>query len=148
MTEILFYHLERTGLDSVLPGLLEKCLERHWQVTVRCGAPEVLQPLDNHLWTYKDDSFLPHGIEAEEGQPITLTAEIENEPNSDVLFLVEGADAQPENLGGLTRCIAIFDGAKEEHLQKARALWKSFKDAEMPATYWKQSPEGRWVKQA
>ena len=38
MTEILFYHLERAALESVLPGLLEKSLERGWKAVVRAGA--------------------------------------------------------------------------------------------------------------
>jgi len=38
MTEILFYHLERATLESVLPGLLEKSLERGWRAVVRAGS--------------------------------------------------------------------------------------------------------------
>ena len=33
--EIWFYHLERSTLDQVLPGLLEKTLQRGWRALVR-----------------------------------------------------------------------------------------------------------------
>ena len=33
MTEVLFYHLQNMTLESVLPPLLEKSLERGWRVT-------------------------------------------------------------------------------------------------------------------
>ena len=33
--EIWFYHLERSTLDQVLPGLLEKTRERGWRALVR-----------------------------------------------------------------------------------------------------------------
>jgi DNA polymerase III subunit chi len=34
MTEVLFYHLQGMSLESVLPPLLEKSLERGWRVVV------------------------------------------------------------------------------------------------------------------
>src|ERR1700751_1009318 len=34
MTEVLFYHLQNMSLESVLPPLLEKSLERGWRVVV------------------------------------------------------------------------------------------------------------------
>ena len=60
MTEILFYHLQGMSLESVLPPLLEKSLERGWRVVVQSTSPERTEALDAHLWTYSDDSFLPH----------------------------------------------------------------------------------------
>ena len=65
MTEVLFYHLERQPLDRVLPSLLEKTLERGWKAVVRCGSEQRLEALDLALWTYRDDSFLPHGKQAD-----------------------------------------------------------------------------------
>src|SRR5215204_3304251 len=40
MTEILFYHLQGMSLESVLPPLLEKSLERGWRVVVQSTSPE------------------------------------------------------------------------------------------------------------
>ena len=64
MTEICFYHLERQPLERVLPQLLEKSLERGWRVVVQAASEERVEALDAHLWTYRDDSFLPHGTGA------------------------------------------------------------------------------------
>jgi len=60
MTEVLFYHLQDMTLESVLPPLLEKSLERGWRVVVQSTSQERADALDAHLWTYRDDSFLPH----------------------------------------------------------------------------------------
>src|SRR5258708_8764466 len=46
--------------ESVLPPLLEKSLERGWRVVVQSTSQERTDALDAHLWTYRDDSFLPH----------------------------------------------------------------------------------------
>ena len=58
MPEVWFYHLERSALEAVLPGLLEKSLERGWRALVRTTSKERVQALDDILWSYRDNSFL------------------------------------------------------------------------------------------
>ncbi|MEM8937280.1 MAG: DNA polymerase III subunit chi [Pseudomonadota bacterium] len=148
MTEILFYHLERTGLESVLPGLLEKTLSRDMRAVVRASSPERVQALDAHLWSYRDESFLPHAAAGEGArQPIWLTTDTETPNSAEILFLVDGASAAADELSGFTRCVTIFDGRDEEAVSAARGFWKSAKADGHDVTYWKQSPEGRWEKQ-
>lgn len=149
MTEVLFYHLERASLETVLPGLLEKTLERGWKAVVRAGSRERVEALDGHLWTWRDDSFLPHAAGGDGArQPVWLT-ETEDVPNgADVLFLVDGAAAAPEGLGAFVRCVTIFDGRDEAAVTAARDFWKAVKAAGCEATYWKQADSGRWEKQA
>ena len=148
MTEVLFYHLERARLEDVLPGLLEKTLERDWRAVVRAGSKERVDALDAHLWTYRDETFLPHGASGDgERQPVWLT-EGEDAPNGpQILFLVDGAKAEPKSLSALERCVMIFDGRDDAAVGEARNFWKAVKEEGCTATYWKQSPEGRWEKQ-
>ena len=150
MTEVLFYHLERAALDSVLPGLLEKTLERGWKAVIRCGSRETVARLDEVLWTYKDESFLPHGAELDRAaeQPAFLTDGAEIPNAADLLFLVDNATADASAIGAFVRCVTIFDGGDEQAVASARAFWKDVKAAGHDATYWKQSPQGRWEKQA
>ncbi len=149
MTEALFYHLERATLDSVLPGLLEKSLERGWKAVVRCGSRAIVVRLDETLWTYSEESFLPHTADQEraEAQPVWLTDSAEVPNGANVLFLVDNAPADASALAAFTRCVTIFDGRDETALAAARAFWKDVKAAGHDATYWKQSPQGRWEKQ-
>jgi len=150
VTEVLFYHLERASLESVLPGLLEKTLERGWKAVVKCASRESVARIDDLLWTYGDESFLPHSADAAlaAGQPVFLTDGDDMPNNADLLFLVDGAAAEPASIGSLQRCVTIFDGGDENAVAAARAFWKDAKAAGHDATYWKQSPQGRWEKQA
>jgi DNA polymerase-3 subunit chi len=148
MTEVWFYHLERTGLEQALPELLEKTLQRGWKALVRVREPDRLQHLDGWLWTYRDDSFLPHAPDDEAGaarQPILLTTGFENANGADALFLVDGAE--PGELGGFERCVVLFDGADEAQLAVARAQWSAVKATGVSVSYWKQPARG-WEKQA
>lgn len=147
--EIWFYHLERSTLDQVLPGLLEKTRERGWRALVRASDARLLQDIDERLWTWRDDSFLAHGHASEphaERQPILLTQSAENPIAAQALFIVDGAELGDTE--GLERCFIIFDGRDGTSLQGARARWKTLKDGGASLAYWKQSPEGRWEKAA
>ncbi len=148
MTEVLFYHLERASLETVLPGLLEKTLERGWRAVVRAGSRERVEALDGHLWTYRDDAFLPHAASGDpERQPVWLTHG-DDEPNDpQILFVVDGAETKPDAIAALERCVLIFDGNDDEAVSRARTFWKDAKAAGHDATYWKQSEAGRWEKQ-
>jgi DNA polymerase-3 subunit chi len=146
--EVWFYHLERSGLDQVLPELLEKTLQRGWRALVRSTEAERIDHLDGWLWTYRDDSFLPHATAEEpeaERQPILLTTAAGNPNGADALFLIDGAEAG--SLDGFERCIVLFDGRDDAALATARKRWKDVKASGSPASYWRQAERG-WEKQA
>ncbi len=148
-TEVLFYHLERQPLERVLPSLLERTLSRGWRAVVQAGSVERLEALDAHLWTYADDSFLPHGTAkdgATERQPILLTVGPENPNGAGVRFLLDGADM--ESFTGYVRIVVMFDGRDEEALVQARQQWQRVRASGAKATYWRQSDAGRWEQKA
>lgn len=150
MAEVLFYHLSESRLEDALPDLLERSVARGWRVVVQTSTPERRDALDQHLWTYKDDSFLPHGSDSDGSgalQPILLTTEPAQRANDPhVRFMVEGA--VPESLEGYVRGIYMFDGHDEEQLSIARSRWKVEKSAGHDVTYWQQTEGGRWTKRA
>jgi len=149
MAEVLFYHLTESRMEDALPSLLEKSLERGWRVGVQLADSARMDSLDTQLWTYRDDSFLPHGTDAGElpqDQPILLTVSGENANNATVRFCVDGVEA-PEDLS-YERVVFVFDGHDQVQLDTARAQWKKLKGAGHSLTYWQQSPEGRWQKKA
>ena len=147
--EVWFYHLERTSLDQALPELLEKTLARGWRALVRSTARERVEHLDGWLWSYRDDSFLPHGRADEpqtERQPVLITTAMENPNAADALFLIDGAEAG--DLTGYARCVLLFDGRDEAAVAAARGRWSGFKAAGCAVSYWRQGETGGWRKEA
>ncbi len=148
MAEVLFYHLEVRPLESVLPQLLEKTLERGWRAVVESGSRERAEALDALLWTYRDDSFLPHGLSgdaADAHQPILLTTEPENTNGSSVRFFVDRA--VPQSAEGYTRIVYMFSGHDPDAVAEARLAWRALREGN-EVTYWQQENSGRWVKKA
>jgi DNA polymerase-3 subunit chi len=150
MTEVLFYHLQRQPIERVLPQLLERSVERGWRAVVQAASDERLDALDAHLWTYRDDSFLPHGTarDAEAAmQPILLTTADDNPNGAAVRFLIDGAPVPPD-AASYARIVLLFDGEDEEALAAARQRWGEAKAKGFDVTYWQTDEQGRWVKKA
>jgi DNA polymerase-3 subunit chi len=149
MAELWFYHLERSELERALPPLLEKCLQRGWRALVRGGSADRLEALDAALWTYRDESFLPHGRDvdpAPERQPVLLTTQAGNANAAHALFLIDGADLG--DISSFERASLVFDGRDGRALELARWQWKQARDAGLSASYWRESAAGKWEKQS
>ncbi|QDG78032.1 DNA polymerase III subunit chi [Labrenzia sp. PHM005] len=147
--EVVFYHLLHKPLELALPELLQKCLDRDWKVVVQTGSQERCNALDAHLWTYRDDSFLPHGTKADgyaEQQPIYLTNEKDNPNAADVRFLVDRA--APPALNDYKRAIYMFDGNDQNAVEEARVRWKEAKADGFQIAYWQQTEAGGWERKA
>jgi DNA polymerase-3 subunit chi len=150
MTEILFYHLQRQPIERVLPTLLEKSLARGWRVVVQTTSEERLEALDAHLWTFRDDSFLPHGTarEAQAGeQPILLTVDDANPNGAAARFLLDGAPL-PQDFAAYERVVLLFDGEDPEAVEAARTRWGEAKQKGCEVTYWQPDEQGRWQRKA
>ena len=151
MTETFFYHLERRSLEDALPGMVEKSLARGWRALIRTESAERSDALDSLLWSYDDQSFLPHaqtGDGDSTHQPVLITVEDANLNRAEIVFYVGGA--QPgdwADLGGLARIVLLFDGRDAAALAAARDAWKAAKGVGHDVTYWKESPSGKFEKQ-
>lgn len=154
MTEVLFYHLQNTALENVLPPLLEKSLERGWRVVVQSTSQERTEALDAHLWTYRDDSFLPHATwragdlgrtgDAQD-QPIVLAVEEGNPNRANVRFLIDNA-ALPADSHTYERMVLVFNGDDADALAAARGAWTDCKARGFEVTYWQTDERGRWQR--
>lgn len=151
-TEVRFYHLQRARLEEVLPVILERCHQRAERVLVLAGSTERVEALAALLWTYKPDSFLPHGT-AKDGeaarQPIYLTtpeSEGGNPNAAPVLILSDGA--RHPRVGDFKLVCELFDGHDETAVAAARTQWKACKEAGHAVVYFQQGDNGKWAETA
>ena len=118
MADILFYHLTESRLEEALPPLLEKSVERGWRVVVQTGSEERRDALDAHLWTWREESFLPHGCDTArhaDRQPVVLSVADANPNGATVRFIVDGAS--PAAATGYDRLVFMFDGHDQQQLE-------------------------------
>ena len=147
--ELWFYHLERSSVEEVLPELVEKTLSRGWRALIKSTDDERLKTLDALLWTWRDESFTPHGLASAsqaERQPVLLTLDDDNPNGAQCLFLLDRAS--PGDFKAFERSIVMFDGNDESAVVAARGLWKDASGQGASVSYWRQSEAGRWEKKA
>lgn len=143
MTEVRFYHLQRTPLEKALPKLLVKALDGGMRAVVLAASEERLEALSAALWTFEQASFLPHGT-ARDGnpdeQPIYLTTAEENPNGAKLLVLIDGVE--PAFLDRFERCADLFDGNDGQAVEAARARWRRLRKGSHSLSYWRQNPQG------
>lgn len=150
MAEILFFHLQSRPLEQVLPTILDRALARGQKVVVEVSSQERLSVVDDHLWTYADESFLPHvtAMEADAASnPVVLTTQAHNPNAAEVRVCADGVRI-PDAMDAYERVVLIFDGDDPEALSAAREDWKKARASGHAASYWQQDEAGRWEKKA
>jgi DNA polymerase III subunit chi len=152
VTEIRFYHLEQRTSEQALPALVEEAFGQRVNVIVEAPDRDFLERLDDRLWSFSDDSFLPHAIAgngADESQPILLTTTSENRNGATMRFLLAGAKAGPSLAAApaaYDRIVVLFNGSDEEEIAGARAQWAELKAAGRSVSYWRQGEGNGWEK--
>ncbi len=148
-TEVNFYHLTRSSLEDALPRLLVKTLQAGERAVVMLGSAERVEAINAHLWTYDQDSFLPHGSVRDgeaDRQPVWLTHLDENPNGAAFLFLADRA--RSDRIADYKRCFELFDGRDEEAVSDSRDRWRAYKAAGHTLVYWQETPTGGWEKKA
>lgn len=149
MTELRFYHLQKTSIYDALPVIVSKAYGTGKNVIIRTGQESVIKKLDEELWSFSSSSFIPHGTKKDknpEDQAVYITDGMENPNKAEILFLVMGANE--ENIESFDLVCEVFNGADNDELIAARAKWKEHKDSEIKLTYWQQQDDGSWVNKA
>lgn len=149
MPEFRFHHLERRRLDEATPELLEALLSEGFRVVLQATSPEEVDAWNERLWTFSDESFLPHGSARDgepEAQPVYLTDGEETPNGAKARVLLSGADIAPSLRSGFERVLIVFDGRDEEARALARTQWAQAKAAGQALSYWREGENGGWEK--
>lgn len=151
MTRVDFYHLQKSNIENTLPKLLEKAYSTGKKILVKVGNENRVEFLNTHLWTYEEQSFLPHGTQKDgspEVQPIWLTSQDENPGNATILFLVDGAKCKVDDILSFERVLNIFDGNDKDAVIWSREFWTQLKSQDNDCYYWQQDDKGSWMQKS
>jgi DNA polymerase-3 subunit chi len=148
MTEIRFYHLNTRSLDQALPEIVQKALSIGHKIIIRAADDKEVERLSDILWTFRADSFIPHGSKKDghpEHQPVWLCADNDNANAANVLIVTGGNHIDtPQDYSLLCD---MFDGRNEDMVIAARKRFKAYKDSGHTLTYWQQTDKG-WEQKA
>ena len=147
MTDVSFYHLTTSPLEHALPKLMERVYGSGEKAVLLTESEEQASALNDLLWNYSTESFLPHGMHKDGNdaeQPIYITPALENPNEASILVVTQ--NNPPESIDDFSRCLYMFNGDDNSSLIAARAQWRSYKDLGHALTYWQQDAKGSWKK--
>jgi DNA polymerase III subunit chi len=134
-----FYYLTRVPLEKALPSIAERVLANGERLVIVAEDDKILTRIDTLLWSYKPDSFLPHGRTGD--QPILLTVDTEGAAAQNIAMI----DGQWRDAAlNFARAFYFFDS---QSIEGARGAWRGLADkGEVERHYWKQDDVGKWVE--
>ncbi|MBF0152996.1 MAG: DNA polymerase III subunit chi [Magnetococcales bacterium] len=151
---IVRFYQAVAGVDlfKLIAGLAAKALERGMRLDVVTSNPEQAHFLDQFLWRYPDDSFLPHGLDNEpdpERQPLLIGTAPQDQNGATVLIV---ANSRPVDNPGQFDLVIDFAHDKshvdqEIHLA-SRQRYSHYQKLGCTMEYWVQKSSGGWERKA
>lgn len=157
MTELRFYHVQKTPLEKVVTDLLGKVLQRGQKALFWLGDDAQIDYWSKVLWGVEPPHILPHGQDGDDfadKQPIWLSTTPQAPNNADVLFVVDPAIESQTGCvwpyGAFALQCLVFDGRNPTLVEQARGFWAHTKKAqpELNLVYQQQDDAGKWQSKA
>lgn len=139
-----FYHLTGAPVEAVLPRIAERLLEERGRLLVVTEDDALAARIDAQLWSWKPESFIPHGRDDAPAQPVLIAASPEPANGARNIALADGIwrDAAL----GYDRAFHFFG---DDLIEEARAAWRALGGREdVERRFWKQDEAGRWSQVA
>lgn len=135
MTQVDFYILEDDTIDArqrFVCRLAEKAWQQGHKVYIHTGDPALSSRLDEMLWTFRQDSFVPHSLdEAAESDEVEVHIGHGEEPRHHDEVLINLGQEVPLFFSRFRRVAEVID-AIEENRQAGRERFRFYRDRGYP----------------
>lgn len=152
LEQVGFYHLERTGPLDVVPSLVDKIYNRGLKSWIYHPDKALLKEMDRVIWTFSQQSFVPHCLEGDESMAHAssiLSAQLPPKEGGKIdVFIALAPYAVEEDLPDVSRVVDMFESQDSAVLAQARERWRFYREKEISCAYWIQTSEGKWVQKS
>ena len=128
VTNIKFYVGRGSDLRSRLLlacQLTQKAREHKFHVYIHADSETTLQKMDDLLWAYREDSFIPHGFAPDRTVPVEMGYDYE--PIEQCDYLINLSNERPFFFSRFERMAEILD-QDETILVKGRDRYRFYQD--------------------
>jgi len=134
MTRIDFYQLQpgRHHYDQVVCQLCQKAYDGKQLTLLLTRDPDQSRHLDQKLWTFRDDSFLPHDTEESEQPPSPILVHDDPKPRGNRQLLINLSLEVPDYFAQFTRVIELVT---DDNRQTARQHYSFYKERGYPLNH-------------
>ena len=140
--QINFYQTNDLIHKSIAP-ILTKILEDGKRALIFSKNQELLNQIDEGLWSFSKTKFIPHGLAQEEipplKQPILLTKEPKNLNAANYLIMLDKTD--DDFVADFEKVFYFFG---DQNLAPAKDLWRYYKSKSATLNFYKKEQD-KWV---
>lgn len=130
MTEVTFVEVITGRMEIRACEIAEENYARGRRLQIIALDQEQAERLDDLLWTFKPDSFIPHGLWAgspdQPEQPVVITTRKEQVPGMDSLLMMGYCEV--DLVSRFSHAVHLVVD-NEERLDSSRRYWTLLKDA-------------------
>ena len=132
-TNVTFYAVNQDGLFGWTAKLVERAVTTGRKVFILCSHQEQAQALDDYLWTYQEEAFVPHAIidsPTSKGAKVTpaVLATTPWQPEG-ATILVQLSAGEIEFGLQFSHVVELVDRENEDQLKLSRDRYRSWKKA-------------------
>ena len=142
-----FYNSSQRDVVADISWLIEKLYKERNSILICCKDQETVEVIDDYLWRYKEDEFIPHSIEKKEQTSIysvLITTDIEEDHKHNVLLALSGVLIEEKDWRKFTKAYYFFDDQENREKENARSMWRSFSALGVVCKYWVNKAD-KWV---
>ena len=147
LEKAFFYNSSQRDIVSDIARLTENIFKRSNEIVVFCIDQETAEVVDDFLWSYKDDSFIPHSM-TKSGEaslnPILVTTDLDKGYEHNVLLALNGLLIKERDWQRFSKIYYFFDDQDIKEKENARSMWKSFSSLDIDCKYW-INEKNKWV---
>jgi DNA polymerase-3 subunit chi len=129
-SEIVFIVLNSAVKSRIVCDLAEKCYLNNQRTVIYTKSEEECKTIDSLLWTWKQQSFIPHkcliSLSKSQTEPIVLTTSIESAADYDTVLLVDPLPM--ETVSQFSTVIDFAEKYDSQGIELSRKRYKLYKD--------------------
>ena len=147
LEKVYFYNSSQRDIVADIAVLAEKLFLKNDSILIFCTDQETVSVVDDFLWAYREDSFIPHSIKNNEkpsGYSILITTSIDERYEYDILLVLNGGLIKEKDWQKFTKIYYFFDDQDNKEKENARYMWKTFSSLNAECKYW-VNKENKWV---
>ena len=131
MTEVLFVEVAQSRMETRACEIAERTYVRGDKLQIIAGDQQQATRLDDLLWTFRPDSFVPHrfsrGEKDEVTSPVVITIDEEKIPGFEFLLMLNYCPVEiVEQFSQVTHLVVVDN---QERLEASRHYWAQLKEA-------------------
>ena len=131
MTEVTFVEVTASRMEMRACEIAEENYARGRRVQILAVDREQAARMDDLLWTFKPESFIPHGLWArspdQPEQPVVITTEKDAVEGMDSLLMMGYSEV--DLVSRFPHAVHLVVADNHERLDSSRRYWTLLKDA-------------------